>query len=66
MNYILRRLNVDVDVVTDAGANVDVNCNTINFERQDRVDVENVQNHFNGMYSIFKRAHVVRLFLRTR
>lgn len=49
MNYILRRLNVEVD----ADADVDVNCNTINFESQDTVDVENIQNHFNGMYPIF-------------
>lgn len=49
MAYILRRLNVDVDAT-----NVDVNCNTINFGRQDAVDVENIQNNFNGMSSIFK------------
>lgn len=52
MKYILRRLNVDVDTDAGGAADVDVNCNTINFERQDTVDVENVQNHFNGMYPI--------------
>ncbi|XP_055322392.1 cytosolic carboxypeptidase-like protein 5 isoform X2 [Sitodiplosis mosellana] len=36
MNYILQRLNVDVDV--------DINCNTINFENTDVASVENVQN----------------------
>lgn len=39
MNYILKRLNVDVDV----------NCNTINFENTDIEGVENVQNVLNGM-----------------
>lgn len=37
MNYILQRLNVDV------------NCNTINFENTDVAGVENVQNALNGM-----------------
>lgn len=40
MNYILQRLNVD---------DVDVNCNTINFENTDTEGVENVQNVLNGM-----------------
>lgn len=53
MNYIFRRLNVDVDA-TD----VDVNCNTINFESQDAVDVENMQNHVKGM-KIYRMTYLV-------
>lgn len=42
MNYILRRLNVEVDT------EVDVNCNTINFESNDSEGVENIRNYSNG------------------
>lgn len=42
MNNILRRLNVEDD------AEVDVNCNTINFQSNDSEGVENQRNHFNG------------------
>lgn len=61
MNYILRRLNVDADADADADVDVDVdvNCNTINFEVQDTVDVENMQNHFNGMFSNF--VYILRI-----
>lgn len=59
MNYILRRLNVDVDV----------NCNTINFENNDAECVENVQNLINGMkffIAIGRKANfklITQLFL---